>query len=81
MIIPTEKRDFKIEAGCCNPDIILRNWSTASLKIEKNPGIACSNRFVDRHYKRILNEFVYNLFVVFGFCAIYSVEHNNYDQS
>ena len=27
------------------------------------------------------DKFVYKLFVVFDFCAIYRVEHNNYDRS
>jgi len=70
MIIPTEKWDFKIEACGCNPDIILRNWITALLEIETNPGIACCNRLVDLHYKRIPDKFVYKLFVVPGFFAI-----------
>jgi len=70
MVIPTEKRDFKIEARGCNPDIILRNWMTALLKIETNPGIACCNRFADLHYKRIPDKFVNKLFVVPGFFAI-----------
>ena len=70
MIIPADKRDFQNKACCCNPDIILRNRITTSLKIKTNPGIACSNRFVNLHDKRISDKLVYKLFIVLAFCTV-----------
>ena len=70
MIILTENGDIKNKACRCNPNIILRDWISLSLKIKTNPGIACSNRFIDLHYKRIFEKFVHKFFIIFDFCAV-----------
>jgi len=70
MIVTADKGNAKNKTGCSDPNVIFRDWIAMSFQIQTNLGITRSNRFINRHYKRIPSELMDKLFVVLLFRTV-----------